>query len=169
DGTGQFAFFDPPTPGAHNPGSSGSCSVSNVTINLLPMISTWRYNRDGVDLGTAWRAPAYNDSGSGWQSGLALLGVEDCGCLPYPINTFFPSYSSTQIPYYFRTTFEVTTSLTGFNLLFSHVLDDGAVIYLDGVELQPRIRMPGGTITGGTLPNTTVNNASLESFSSSIA
>ncbi len=154
NGANQFAFFDQPTPGAANPGSAGSCTISNISF-------TWKYNRAGTDLGTAWRAPGYNDSS--WSSGQALLGVEDCGCLPFPLTTIFPNYINTQIIYYFRTTFSVNTNLSGFNLTLSHVLDDGAVIYLDGPELT-RIRMPGGTITATTLPTATVGNAVLETF-----
>src|SRR5207244_9974212 len=140
--------------------SAGDCTVNNVSINVIPFTSTWRYNRDGADLGTTWRGTNYDDSG--WSSGTALLGVEDCNCLPSPgLNTIFPNYVNTQIPYYFRTTFVTATNFVGYILTLSHVLDDGAVIYLDGAELT-RIRMPGGTILANTLPTTTVPDAVLE-------
>ena len=101
-----------------------------------------------------------------WPSGQALLGVEDCGCLPFPLTTIFANYINTQRVYYFRTTFQAPTNLAGFNLSISHVLDDGAVIYLDGAELT-RIRMPGGTISAATLPTSTVGNAILENLTTS--
>lgn len=164
-GADTISFFGPPTltqptPGAPNPGSSGIITVSNITVNLLPMISTWRYDRSNFDLGTEWRAIDYNDSG--WEQGLALLGVESSS-LPFPIGTFFPNYNSFQVTYYFRTRFVVNTNLAGFDLALNTVLDDGAVIYLNGTEL-PRIRMPAGPISHTTIATVSVDNATLETI-----
>src|SRR6185436_12127499 len=135
DGASLISIFGPstatqPTPGAPNPGFNGGISVSNTTVNLLPMVSTWRYERSGTDLGTAWRASSYNDSL--WSSGQALLGVENCNCLPFALHTAFPNYNSSQITYYFRTRFVVTGNPAGATITASTVLDDGAVIYLNG-------------------------------------
>ena len=51
---------------------------------LVPITATWRYDDFGIDLGTAWRAPGFNDSG--WGTGTGLFFVED-GPLPAPKNT----------------------------------------------------------------------------------
>jgi len=133
-----------PTPGAPNPGVGGTITTSNVVVDILPMATSWRYNRDGTDQGTAWQAPSFNDSA--WSIGAALLGVENAP-LPSPgLNTVFPGYNNNQITYYFRTAFEVSSNYNGFSLEATTVLDDGAVIYLNGVEVA-RPRMPAGTIT----------------------
>ncbi|MEY2409869.1 MAG: hypothetical protein QOF48_2539 [Verrucomicrobiota bacterium] len=166
DGASLISVFGPatgtqPTPGAANPGFNGGIVVSNFFANLLPMTSVWRYDRSGANLGTAWRAPAFNDSA--WSSGQALLGVENCNCLPFPLNTAFPNYNSSQITYYFRTRFVVSGNLSAATITASTVLDDGAVIYLNGNELR-RIRMPGGTIGFQTNANVTVSDATLETF-----
>ena len=42
---------------------------------LIAAGSAWRYNDSGANLGTAWRAAAYNDAG--WATGAAQLGYGD--------------------------------------------------------------------------------------------
>src|SRR6185369_14938965 len=71
-GSNAFGFFRIPTPGSANPAPSGRCTVTNIAINLMPMITQWSYNRDGFDLGVDWRLPGYDDSF--WPVGFALLG-----------------------------------------------------------------------------------------------
>ena len=163
-GSATFDFFGPltmtqPTPGAPNPGLAGSITISNIIMEIFPLATDWRYERNGVDLGTSWRNPSFNDAG--WQLGQALLGVESSG-LPAPgLVTFFPNYSTTQVPYYFRKQFFMPTNPAGYDLGLNVVLDDGAILYLNGTELT-RIRMSPGPVNAFTLPNTTVDNASAE-------
>ena len=42
---------------------------------IVPAGSTWKYHDQGVDLGTAWGAPSYDDAG--WAAGPAQLGYGD--------------------------------------------------------------------------------------------
>ena len=42
---------------------------------LIAAGSSWKYNDTGANLGTAWRASAYNDAA--WLSGFAQLGYGD--------------------------------------------------------------------------------------------
>jgi hypothetical protein len=157
-GASAIGPFNIPTPGAPNPGTGGGSTVSNITINLLPFLSDWRYDRSNTDLGTAWRATNYNDSA--WQNGPAPLGRET-DAIPIPVQTVFPNYNAQQIIYYFRTTFVVNSNYADFNLALNAELDDGAVIYLNGREVA-RPGMGGGTIFANTLPITTVQNATVE-------
>src|SRR5206468_1739031 len=117
-----------------------------------------------------WINPAYNDSS--WSSGTAYLGNENCNCLPPPVgpqistvlSLFDPSGVNRVVTFYFRKTFVVTNDPTGFNLTANVVLDDGAVIYLNGVE-GLRVRMNAGTPTYTTQANTVVSDASsIETF-----
>jgi hypothetical protein len=162
NGSDTISFFTQPTPGASNPGQSGTTNITAITVNLLPMDGQWRYNQQGIDLGTAWRAPEYNDSS--WQSGLALFYVENAD-LPGPKNTPL-SQPPRQLhrTYYFRTTIVVETNLSDFILNLTTILDDGAVIYLNGVDVL-RIGMPGTTINFNTLATRTVPDAGLETWS----
>jgi len=51
-------------------GPRHSCSGSTVTV--LPYGSTWRFDDQGADLGTAWRSASYVDTA--WRQGKAQLG-----------------------------------------------------------------------------------------------
>lgn len=142
----ELIDFFPPTPNAPNPGSGGEISVTNITIGLLNLTNTWRYEASGTDLGTAWRAPGFDDSG--WQTGPALLYNENNIAVPFR-NTFLPFTSPQQTTFYFRTAFVVETNLDGFTARAPAFVDDGAVIYLNGVEVT-RVRMPAGEISYST-------------------
>lgn len=106
-------------------------------VQLLSLTNAWRYqqttNLDGVN----WQSPAYDDSL--WPAGNALLYVES-NFLVSPRNTLLTLGRTT---YYFRTRFNVPFELTNAVVTFSSRIDDGAVLYLNGRELQ-RVRMPAG-------------------------
>ena len=106
--------------------------------NLLLMddITTWRYNRSGTDLGTDWRANAYADNT--WPVGFALIGEEPTAFtipLRTPISrlTDDGTYIKTM---YFRGRFNWTGTTSGAKLSLRHVIDDGAVFYLNGTEVH---------------------------------
>jgi hypothetical protein len=136
-------------------------SIANPEISLattgIPYVTygdAWKYNDLSVDLGTAWRAPAYDDSA--WPQGPGLLGFEDAA-LPAPgIRTALKK--SQQLTYYLRTRFTYTGSVTGAKITIDQVLDDGAVYYLNGVELG-RSGMAAGAVTFGTTASRTVSDA----------
>lgn len=160
NGADTLTAFAEPTPGAGNPGaSSDDVSVSTLTVSLIPMTASWRYNQttnlDGVD----WQTSDYDDSA--WPSGAALLAVENCGCLPAPnIQT---SLKLGRMTYYFRTDFVVNTNLDGFFLNITTILDDGAIVYLNGVQILTN-RMSSGTATYSTTASTSVGDATSEYF-----
>ncbi len=63
--------------------------------------------------------------------------------------------STTAFPtYYFRTTFNIPAVQSGMSLLVSNLIDDGAVFYLNGQELN-RVWMPPGNIAYGSFANRT--------------
>src|SRR6185295_1874260 len=61
----------PPGPGAY----ILKGSFLDVNTPLVPKGALWKYLDNGSDQGTAWRAPAFNDST--WASGPAQLGFGD--------------------------------------------------------------------------------------------
>src|SRR5436190_24115749 len=91
-------------------------------------VDTWRYNNTGVDQGTAWRAPNFDDTG--WPADLSEFGFGDGDEFTtlqsnpngVPLNTA-----------YFRSTFNVANPATYSNLSLYLLRDDGAVVYLNGV------------------------------------
>jgi hypothetical protein len=108
--------------------------------------NTWSYDTDNLD-GANWSSATYDDST--WTgSGPGLLWVDTRGFananIPLPLVTEMPANPATTFPYptyYLRTHFPYTNGLKGVSLEFTDYLDDGAVFYLNGTEIQ-RVRMP---------------------------
>jgi Big-like domain-containing protein/lamin tail-like protein/Ig-like domain-containing protein len=162
-GAVTIAPISPPTPNAPNPGLVPGITVSNVVTALLPMNAVWKYHTNRLNLGTEWRATNYNDSA--WPSGPGILADEDPGVLPAPgIGTELSTNSPNGyvITYYFRTSFVMPeTNMPGATLSASLLIDDGAVIYVNGVELLRR-RMPNTTITFTTLASQNAQDGTVD-------
>jgi hypothetical protein len=129
-------------------------TVATVNETLIPAGASWLFNDSGTDLGTAWRAPGYNDGP--WSAGFAQLGYGDgdeTTTLGFGGNT-----TNRYITYYFRHRFLVSNPAEFATLTARLLRDDGAVIYLNGVEVG-RSNMPAGTITATTLAPIAVANA----------
>ena len=114
---------------------------AQAPITLIEYTNMWRYFTNGTDLDVAWRATNFNDSA--WQQGRGILGVETTPDIytRAAFNTVFAPYVQPIITYYFRTTFNLPTGPCGVTLVSSNYIDDGAVIYLNGVEMH-RFRVP---------------------------
>ena len=54
-----------------------------VGISLISTGSVWRFSDAGIDLGTAWRAPAFDDAS--WLAGAGKLGFSDNPVTPINI------------------------------------------------------------------------------------
>lgn len=128
--------------------------VQSADQILIGAGSSWKYNDSGANLGTAWRAPAYSDSS--WASGLAQLGYGDGD--EATVISYGSSTTNRRITYYFRRSFAVVSPASLAALTVRYVRDDGAVIYLNGVEVV-RSNMPTGTIGYTTRATTAVSGA----------
>lgn len=119
--------------------------ISSAPEIILPQGYTWKYNDSGVDLGSLWRSPSYDDSG--WNSGFAQLGYGDGD------ETTLISYGgdakNKYITTYFRTTFNVDDVERYGQWIARLLIDDGAVVYLNGVEVF-RSNMPESIINFST-------------------
>jgi len=159
DGTDARGFFAVPTPGAPNPLNLNVTNIVTTGTNVLAFNRQWRFNQtDNLD-GTGWFLPGYDDSS--WSTGQGVLANEDCNCLPEPIRT---GLTLGRITYYFRTTFVLNTNPAGANMSLTTLIDDGAVIYLNGQLLQ-RVRVSAANPVYSTLADSpSVNNANYETF-----
>jgi len=137
------------TPGAMNFSSAQLLGPADM---LVPLAATWRYDDFGTDPGTAWREPGYNDSG--WGTGAGLFYFED-GPLPGPKSTPLNRDVST---YYFRGSFQLDGDPAAKIVSFRPVIDDGAVFYVNGVEVR-RLNMPTGAVNFATMASATVGDA----------
>ncbi len=107
---------------------------------LISTGAVWRYLDNGVDQGTVWRSPGFVDSS--WPFGPAEFGFGEGGEATTNV--------AGQGTYYFRHTFNVGDASSITNLRAHLKRDDGAVVYLNGVEVF-RSNMPTGAITAATL------------------
>ena len=113
----------------------------------------WRFNDSGLELGTAWRTNTYDDTV--WPgSGTGLFGVESFiagggyGGVPAFTNITTPMAlgpaENVTTTFYFRAYFNLDASnlIAGTVLISTNLIDDGAVVYLNGIEAG-RFRVPG--------------------------
>lgn len=101
------------------------------SITLVPAGSAWRYLDDGSDQGTGWRAPAFNHST--WSNGVAQFGYGDNDEVTLVRSN---RLNGTRIETtYFRKSFAITDTWALTNLTLGLLRDDGAVAYLNGVEI----------------------------------
>jgi hypothetical protein len=101
-----------------------------------------------------------------WFSGPALLSFET-ESLPLPIRTVLddPQQTGSGDPFvvttYFETEFTFNGSLSSVDqLMLGHVIDDGAIFYLNGVEVL-RYNMPAGSVNGGTFASSNIEGSYL--------
>ena len=126
---------------------------------LVDMGASWKYLDTGVDPGASWTSLAFDDTA--WASGSAELGYGDgdeattVGYGGNPLNRYVTTW--------FRHAFTVPDPAAFGELQFRLVRDDGAVVYVNGVEVA-RSNMPAGSITASTLASSGIAGA-LESTS----
>ncbi len=141
DETAQFEFLSIDD-GAF--GGNGGQIVDSFTIHqdslpkppvnnrLINAGSEWFYNDDGADLGTAWREFDFDPLQAGWNVGQAQFGFGN-SYETTVTNPLSPSQTA-----YFRRTFDLSPQdLERFEkLTLGLVRDDGAAVYLNGVEIR---------------------------------
>lgn len=134
-----------------------TCGVARAADTLVPFGATWRYLDDGSDQGTGWSAPLFDDSS--WASGPAELGYGDgdeatvVGFGPNPSNKFITTY--------FRHDFAVADASVYLGAELRLVRDDGARVFLNGVEIARSI-LPSGPIGYRRLATTAMGGSSEE-------
>lgn len=138
NGGPSVVFFDLPTPGAGNPVTAGPVQPQTVTLIAIDGTHTWRYDETGNDLGTAWSATGFDDSS--WLSGSPVFGFDSNLNFLEPLRTPL-AVQFGKVTFYFRTTFTNAPGLSISSLQATHLTDDAAVFYLNGVEAA-RFNLP---------------------------
>lgn len=106
----------------------------NLGAPVMPLVergSVWRYEDTGTDLGTAWRAPEFDDRP--WPSGPAQLGYGDYD--EATVIRYGTNVANKNITAYFRRTFVLEGATRIAALLLRVLRDDGAVVYLNGSQV----------------------------------
>ena len=170
-GAGEWRVPKTSTPGAGNtfqlhdevvineifyrapPTYSTATEYTNTT--LVPIESIWSYDQSGNDLGTEWKDTSYNDTA--WPTGPALF-FNETAVLPATKNT---PLNLGPITHYFRTHFTLPVDPSLVTLNLRTVVDDGAVVYLNGVEIY-RVNVKANPVIYTSLASTTVANATFQ-------
>lgn len=120
---------------------------------LLPSRSVWKYLDTGIAQPASWTTVGFDDSR--WSSGPAELGYGDGD--EATVVGFGPDPSRRYITTYFRQKFEVPSPGSIGSLRLRLIRDDGAVVYINGVEVF-RNNMPAGPIGFNTPASSTVSD-----------
>jgi hypothetical protein len=123
-----------------------------TTTGLIASGNSWRYLDTGASLGASWRDVGFDHSS--WSQGPSELGYGDGD--EATVVSAGPS-GNHHITTYFRRTFNLGGGQTVLALEVDIVVDDGAVVYLNGTEVV-RQNMPGGTITSSTTASANAAN-----------
>lgn len=109
--------------------STGGGAAPTTTTVLLPRGGVWKYLDNGTNQGTAWRAPAFNDSA--WASGPAQLGYAN------PLEgDEVTVMAGPQITYYFRKSVVITNTASFTSFALRILRDDAAIVYINGTEVR---------------------------------
>ena len=129
-------------------------------IPLIEKQSTWKYFDQGSLPSTQWNQSAYDDSG--WPQGPGKLGYGEND--ENTVVSFGPSATNKFTTTYFRKTINVTDTIGYAEITGGAKLDDGAIVYLNGVEIF-RDNLPPGAIEYSTFASSaTVDETSYKSF-----
>jgi hypothetical protein len=126
---------------------------------LVPAGSVWKYLDDGSDQDTVWRELAFDDGT--WASGPAQLGYGDGG--EATVVSYGGDPNNKFVTTYFRHAFVVGDPSQYAGLLVRLLRDDGALVYLNGVEIV-RSNMPAGSVNYLTLSSSTVSGGDEDIF-----
>ncbi|MES2591109.1 MAG: PQQ-dependent sugar dehydrogenase [Bacteroidota bacterium] len=127
--------------------------------DLILANSAWKYLADGSNQGTIWRNGYFTDTS--WPTGNSQLGYGDGD--EATLVGYGTSSTNKFITTYFRKSFNVTDAAAVQGLELSLMRDDGAVVYLNGIEVY-RTNMPTGTISYNTLASTYVDGAAESAY-----
>jgi hypothetical protein len=128
---------------------SGSPGQAGTFSNVIAVArnSSWSYHTLSHDLGTAWQAADYSDSG--WLTGDGILGYGQ----PFVSTalTNAPGITNRPVTTYFRKEFVVSDDLNTIDsLLLQANYDDGFIAYLNGQEVA-RQAIAAGAVSFPTL------------------
>lgn len=121
-----------------------AAAATTGPLTLIPSGSAWHWRYSADAWAEGWQSPTFDDSA--WKSGTAPLGWG-----PDARTQTAPEAGATRKPLsiQFRTDFTVPDGVRLSDVELSFRADDGAVIYVNGVEVS-RVNLPGGTLSSRT-------------------
>lgn len=144
---GDSRYFVRAIDGAGNvSASTPALPVQKVSVTeLVASDATWKWWYQSTPVGADWAQPSFDDSG--WKSGGAVLGW-GTGSVVTGIDTFATTQDR-PLTAYFRRTVTIADPSTLGSVKLTAVANDGAAIYVNGVEVA-RQNLPSGPLTSST-------------------
>lgn len=120
---------------------------TNYAPGVFPVAkgSVWKFLDNGSTLAPTWMNAAYNDSSWAFKKGKFGYGDSAVTAVSFGGNPA-DKHATT----YFRNSFNMSNTAGFDTLIFKLLLDDGAIVYLNGTEVFRR-NMPAGAVTKNTL------------------
>ncbi len=155
--------------------NQAKAKVASADTVYFGQNATWKYYDKGKVPGSGWNLPGFNDGS--WAAKSAPLGY---GNSIIRTTVSYGSSSSNKYPTtYFRKTFSFSNASSVSALYADLLLDDGAVVFLNGKEVA-RLNMPSGSVgystyssgcaSSGTKPLTVqLNKSALVSGNNTLA
>jgi hypothetical protein len=136
----------------------GSGGGGGNTVSLIGANAVWKYKDDGSDQGTGWIGSGFDDST--WLSGPAQLGYSEGQENDEATLINGGPVGAHHITTYFRRTFQVSNKAALTSLTARLLVDDGAIIYLNGSAIPAGwYNMPTNGVTFTTPAPQSVANA----------
>jgi uncharacterized repeat protein (TIGR01451 family) len=130
-----------------------------TSVSIIPYNSSWKY-LDNNTRPVGWETTVYSDVA--WATGNAQLGYGDgdeATCVASGGGgTLCTPTGNKYITTYFRKTVAIATPSIYTNFILNLIRDDGAVVYVNGVEVA-RDNMPAGVPVHGTLAASNIGGA----------
>lgn len=105
---------------------------------LVAFNAVWKYDFTGAFTDATWAQPAFDDRA--WASGAGVFAFETPASVPETIGTTLPdprTFSPANRTVYFRRHFNVSANPAMLaNLRLRHLIDDGCVIWINGVRIH---------------------------------
>jgi hypothetical protein len=129
--------------------------MPTTPVKLIDAGAPWRFYDRGALPGSDWFSPQFDDSS--WETGRARFGYGGDGEATKV--GYGPDAADKHITTYFRRWFDVPDPGTAAGIRVALQRDDGAVVYLNGLEVL-RSNMPGGLIEPKTVAASVVSGDS---------
>lgn len=128
-------------------GQAGGIQKNITTKYPIKKNDSWSYWDKASVPGVNWTTAAFKEDTT-WKFGNGPLGYGDLDILK--VISFGPNTNNKFITSYFKKRFDVTLAGISDKVAINMMADDGAVVYLNGVEVA-KVNLPSGTINGTTL------------------
>ena len=133
-----------------------SADAPFAPVALVNVGSQWKFLANGSDQGTAWQGPSFNDAA--WSTGSGQMGYGDGD--EATVVSFGGDASAKYVTTYFRKTFTIADVAGIDGLTLKLLYDDGAAVYLNGIEVVRQNLASGAgydTLANGATPDALEN------------